>query len=118
MAIFQITSLHNKEMPQTYFEKGNAVEMDGLFHTLEEVYYQQKEKYSDQCALVSNQYPYQKKGRKLPSIRLLNTIGRKVQHCISRLSKISQNNRYEGELLLLVVLKSKQNFEGNEKTND
>lgn len=45
MAIFQISSLHNKEMLQTYFEKGRALEMGGLFHTLEGVYYQQKEKY-------------------------------------------------------------------------
>lgn len=34
MEVFQITSLHNKEMPQTYFEEGNAVEMDGLLPTL------------------------------------------------------------------------------------
>lgn len=45
MAIFQITSLHNKEMPQTHFEKGNAIEMDGLFTPLEGLYYQHKVKY-------------------------------------------------------------------------
>lgn len=39
MAIFQITSLHNKEMPQTYFQEGNAIEMDDLLHTLDGAHY-------------------------------------------------------------------------------
>lgn len=39
MAIFQIASLHNKEMPQTYFQKGNTVEMHNLLlHILDGVY--------------------------------------------------------------------------------
>lgn len=38
MAIFQIASLHNKEMPQTYFQEGNTVEMDNLLHILDGVY--------------------------------------------------------------------------------
>lgn len=38
MTIFQITSLHNKEMPQTNFLEDNTVEMDNLLHTLDGVY--------------------------------------------------------------------------------
>lgn len=33
IAIFQITSLYNKEMPQTCIEKGSALQMDTLCHT-------------------------------------------------------------------------------------